>query len=154
MASQLSILGFAGSLRKGSFNKAILRAALEMAAPEAKLEVFDLEGIPLFNQDLENQPAARVSEFKKAIRTADALLIATPEYNYSMPGVLKNALDCASRPYGDNAGWETRRNHGCFHRYARHRESAVSFAPELRLFEHVSVKSSGSDGALCGREGR
>lgn len=103
MASQLSILGFAGSLRKGSFNKAILRAALEMAAPEAKLEVFDLEGIPLFNQDLENQPAARVSEFKKAIRTADALLIATPEYNYSMPGVLKNALDCASRPYGDNA---------------------------------------------------
>jgi chromate reductase len=102
MASKLSILGFAGSLRKGSYNKAILRAALELAPPEAKLEIFDLAGIPLFNQDLENQSVERVKEFKAAIRAADALLIATPEYNYSMPGVLKNALDVASRPYGDN----------------------------------------------------
>lgn len=102
MASKLSILGFAGSLRQGSFNKAILRAAQEMAPPEASLEIFDLAGIPVFNQDLENQPAEKVKEFKAAIRAADALLIATPEYNYSMPGVLKNSLDCASRPYGDN----------------------------------------------------
>jgi chromate reductase len=102
MASKLSILGFAGSLRQGSYNKAILRAALELAPPEAQLEIFDLAGIPLFNQDLENQPVERVKEFKAAIRAADALLIATPEYNYSMPGVLKNALDVASRPYGDN----------------------------------------------------
>jgi chromate reductase len=103
MASKSSILGFAGSLRQGSFNKAILKVAQEMVPSEANLEIFDLAGIPLFNQDLENQPAQRVIEFKAAIRAADALLIATPEYNYSMPGILKNALDNASRPYGDNA---------------------------------------------------
>jgi chromate reductase len=103
MASKLLILGFAGSLRQGSCNKAILRAAQEMVPSEAELQIFDLAGIPLFNQDLENQPAERVTEFKAAIRAADALLIATPEYNYSMPGVLKNALDNVSRPYGDNA---------------------------------------------------
>ena len=103
MTSKLSILGFAGSLRQGSYNKAILRAAQEMVPSEAKLEIFDLEGIPPFNQDLESQPAEKVTEFKAAVRAADALLIATPEYNYSMSGVLKNALDSASRPYGDNA---------------------------------------------------
>ncbi len=103
MASRLSILGFAGSLRKGSFNRAILRAAQELVPSEADMEIFDLAGIPLFNQDRENEPTERVQEFKAAIRAADALLIATPEYNYSMPGVLKNALDSASRPFGDNA---------------------------------------------------
>lgn len=103
MASELSILGFAGSLRRGSYNRAILKAAQEMVPSGAQLEIFDLEGIPPFNQDLENQPVKKVTEFKAAIRAADALLIATPEYNYSMSGVLKNALDCASRPYGDNA---------------------------------------------------
>jgi chromate reductase len=103
MASKLSILGFSGSLRQGSYNRAILRAAQEMVPSEAKMEIFDLAGIPLFSEDTENQPAEKVKEFKAAIRAADALLIATPEYNYSMPGVLKNALDNASRPYGDNA---------------------------------------------------
>ncbi len=97
------VLGFAGSLRKDSYNKALLRAALELAPKSMVLEIFDLEGIPPFNQDLEQQQPARVKEFKTKIRAADALLIATPEYNYSMPGVLKNAIDCASRPYGDNA---------------------------------------------------
>jgi chromate reductase, NAD(P)H dehydrogenase (quinone) len=103
MTSKLSILGFAGSLRQGSYNKAILRAAQEMVSAGAQLEIFDIAGIPLFNQDLEKEPAEKVREFKAAIRAADALLIATPEYNYSMPGVLKNALDNASRPHGDNA---------------------------------------------------
>jgi chromate reductase, NAD(P)H dehydrogenase (quinone) len=103
MTSKLSILGFAGSLRQASYNKALLRAAQEMVPPEAELKIFDLEGIPLFNQDLENQPTEKVKEFKGALRAADALLIATPEYNYSMSGVLKNALDVASRPYGESA---------------------------------------------------
>ncbi|MCX5811407.1 MAG: NAD(P)H-dependent oxidoreductase [Proteobacteria bacterium] len=98
----ISILGFAGSLRKGSFNKAILRAAVELLPEGAKLEIFDLKGIPPFNQDLEKQLPKRVKEFKEKIRAADAILIATPEYNYSVPGVLKNAIDWASRPYGDN----------------------------------------------------
>jgi chromate reductase len=103
MNTKISILGFAGSLRKGSYNKALLRAALEMIPGDAELEIFDLEGIPLFNQDMENQPPEKVKEFKVKIRAADAILIATPEYNYSIPGVLKNAIDTASRPYGDNA---------------------------------------------------
>jgi chromate reductase len=103
MIPKISILGFAGSLRKGSYNKSLLRAALEMVPAEVELEIFDLEGIPPFNQDLENQPPEKVKEFKARIRAADAILIATPEYNYSIPGVLKNGIDSASRPYGDNA---------------------------------------------------
>jgi chromate reductase len=102
MTNKLRIFGFAGSLRKGSFNKAILRAAGGLLPNDAELEIFDLEGIPPFNQDLEQQPPAKIKEFKAKIRAADALLIATPEYNYSMPGVLKNAVDWGSRPYGDN----------------------------------------------------
>jgi len=102
MASRVSILGFAGSLRRGSYNKALLRAAQEMLPEGAELEVFDLEGIPPFNQDLEGDPPEKVRQFKDRIRAADALLIAIPEYNYSIPGVLKNAIDAASRPYGDN----------------------------------------------------
>jgi len=103
MAPKISILGFAGSLRKGSYNKSLLRAALEMVPVGVELETFDLEGIPPFNKDMEHQQQEKVREFKAKIRAADAILIATPEYNYSMPGVLKNAIDSASRPYGDNA---------------------------------------------------
>jgi len=100
---KIRILGFAGSLRKGSYNKALLRAAAELAPSDVELVIFDISGIPPFNEDLENDPHERVREFKAAIRAADAILIATPEYNYSIPGVLKNAIDSASRPYGDNA---------------------------------------------------
>jgi chromate reductase len=103
MDRTVDILGFAGSLRKGSYNKALLRAALELAPRGARLDIFDIDGIPPFNQDLENQPSEKVKEFKAKIRAADAILIVTPEYNYSIPGVLKNAIDCASRPHGDNA---------------------------------------------------
>jgi chromate reductase len=103
MNKSITILGFAGSLRKGSYNKALLLAAMELMPEETKLEIFDLEGIPLFNQDLENQIPERVKEFKTKIKLADAILIASPEYNYSIPGVLKNAIDWASRPHGDNS---------------------------------------------------
>lgn len=103
MEKQIVILGFAGSLRKGSYNKALLRAAVELAPKDVKLEIFDLEGIPPFNQDLENGMPSKVKEFKAKVKVADAILIATPEYNYSFPGVLKNALDWASRPPGENA---------------------------------------------------
>jgi chromate reductase, NAD(P)H dehydrogenase (quinone) len=102
MADTLKVLGFAGSLRKSSFNKSLLRAAVELAPPGMTLETFDLDGIPLFNQDLEGNMPAKVKDFKARIRQADAVLIVTPEYNYSIPGVLKNAIDCATRPYGDN----------------------------------------------------
>lgn len=100
---KIKILGFAGSLRKASYNRAILSAAAELVPENAELEIFDLEGIPPFNEDLESNPPAKVTEFKAKIKAADAIVIATPEYNYSMPGVLKNAIDWASRPYGDNS---------------------------------------------------
>jgi chromate reductase len=103
MSDQLSILGFAGSLRKGSYNRALLRAAVELVPTRAKLETFELDEIPPFNADFESSPPEKVKEFKTKIRAADAILIVTPEYNYSVPGVLKNAIDWASRPYGDNA---------------------------------------------------
>ncbi len=103
MEDVVKILGFAGSLRKGSYNRSLLRAAQELVPRDAKLEIFDLDGLPFFNQDLEDQPTEKVKEFKAKIKASDAILIATPEYNYSIPGVLKNAIDCASRPYGDNA---------------------------------------------------
>jgi chromate reductase, NAD(P)H dehydrogenase (quinone) len=102
LEKQLKVLAFAGSLRKGSYNKALIRAAVQVAPPTVAIEVFDLEGIPPFNQDFEADPPQRVKEFKEKIRSADALLIATPEYNYSVSGVLKNALDCASRPRVDS----------------------------------------------------
>lgn len=103
MENVIKILGFAGSLRRGSYNKAILREAKKSAPQGMEIEIFDLEGIPPYNQDLDNDMPARVKEFKSKIRKSDAILIATPEYNYSMPGVLKNAIDWASRPPGDNA---------------------------------------------------
>jgi len=102
LEKQFKILAFAGSLRKGSFNKALIRAALELAPANVSIEVFDLEGIPLFNNDSVIDPPAKVVEFKEKIRNADALLIATPEYNYSISGVLKNAIDWASRPKEGN----------------------------------------------------
>ena len=103
MADQLKILGIAGSLRKASYNRGALRAAQQLCPEGATLEVFELDGIPPFNQDEEKNPPQKVIEFKQKIRSADAILFVTPEYNYGLPGVLKNAIDWASRPYGDNA---------------------------------------------------
>ena len=103
MELTVKILGFVGSLRKGSYNKALMRAAVELVPENASIAVFDLQGIPPFNQDLERQPPQIVKDFKAEIRKADAVLIASPEYNYSISGVLKNAIDWASRPHGDNA---------------------------------------------------
>ena len=98
----IKVLAFAGSLRKGSYNKALVRAAVEVKPDSVDIEVFDLEGIPPYNFDLEQQMPQKVVEFKDKIRAADALLIATPEYNFSVSGVLKNAIDWASRPKEGN----------------------------------------------------
>jgi chromate reductase len=100
--NKLKALGFAGSLRAGSYNKALLRSATDLLPEDMSLEIFDIDGIPAFNQDIEGDIPPKVKEFKAKIREADSILIATPEYNYSVPGVLKNAIDFAARPYGDN----------------------------------------------------
>jgi chromate reductase, NAD(P)H dehydrogenase (quinone) len=96
----LSFLGISGSLRKASFNTSLLRVAAELAPADVAVTIYDLGDIPLYNGDDEGSdgllPAAVVA-FRQAIAAADALLIATPEYNYSVPGVLKNAIDWASR---------------------------------------------------------
>src|SRR5690242_13902531 len=98
-AKKLRVLGFAGSLRSASYNRALIRAAQELAPPNMTIDVFDLAAIPLYNADVEAQGDPEpVAAFKQAIRGADALLIATPEYNHGVPGVMKNAIDWASRP--------------------------------------------------------
>ena len=103
MSKPINILGIAGSLRRQSYNRSALRAAQQLAPSGVTLTIFELDDIPGFNQDDEQNPPAKVVELKQQIRAADALLFVTPEYNYSVPGVLKNAIDWASRPYGDNA---------------------------------------------------
>ena len=91
-------LGISGSLRKASYNTALLRAAAELTPPGMTLESFDLAPLPMFNQDAEKPFPGAVVEFRTRLAQADALLIATPEYNSSISGALKNALDWASRP--------------------------------------------------------
>ncbi len=102
MEQPIKVLAFAGSLRRGSYNKALIRAAVNVKPDSMSIEVFDLEGIPPFNEDLISVAPAKVIEFKNKIRSSDALLIAIPEYNFSVSGVLKNALDWASRPKEGN----------------------------------------------------
>jgi chromate reductase len=105
MNSEIRILGISGSLRQQSYNTAVLRAAVGLAPEGVAIETFELDGIPPFNQDEESSPPAKVLELKRSVRAADGILFVTPEYNYSVPGVLKNAIDWASRPYGDNV-WD------------------------------------------------
>lgn len=100
MSSTIHIVGFTGSLREKSYNAAALRAAQELLPADVELEIISTGDLPLYNQDLERDEPMAVRRFKEKIRQADALLIVTPEYNGSIPGVLKNALDWASRPTG------------------------------------------------------
>jgi len=99
----MRILGIAGSLRRGSHNRRLLRAAGDVLPPGADLVEWEgLGGLPIFDEDQETSPPPAVRELLDAIEQADAILIATPEYNASVPGGLKNALDWASRPFPEN----------------------------------------------------
>lgn len=103
MSNQIKILAFAGSLRKESYNKALIKIAQKVTPENAEIKVLDLEGIPLFNEDVEAQGLPeKVQDFRDKIESADALLIAAPEYNNFMSGVLVNALNWASRTIGDS----------------------------------------------------
>lgn len=101
-----SILGISGSLRKASFNTRLLHAAAALAPEDVSFTAATIEGIPLYNQDVEDAegiPPA-VTALKDAIRAADGVLLVTPEYNNSIPGVFKNAIDWLSRPPRESAG--------------------------------------------------
>ena len=100
----MTILGIAGSLREGSFNRGLIRAARAVAPDGVVVTEFDLRPIPPFDADVEREgDPTPVAALKQAIRAADAVLIATPEYNRGTSGVLKNAIDWASRPWGQNS---------------------------------------------------
>ena len=98
-AAPLNVVGIAGSLRRGSYNRGLIRAAVDLAPAGMRLSALDLADLPMFNADVEAEgDPDSVRRLKEAIGTADALLVATPEYNRCVPGVLKNAIDWASRP--------------------------------------------------------
>jgi chromate reductase len=104
VAPVFNVVGFAGSLRRASYNRALLRAAAEFAPPTLHVVIHELDGIPLYNADIEAAGAPpSVVQLRDAIRQADGLLIATPEYNYGVPGVLKNTIDWLSRPPRNSA---------------------------------------------------
>lgn len=98
MSETVRILGIAGSFRRGSDSRAAQRASTQLVPEDASLDIFELDGIPGFNQDEEQNPPAKVAELKRRIREAGAILIVTPEYNYSIPGVLKNAMFPINQP--------------------------------------------------------
>jgi len=98
-APPVNVLGISGSLRAGSFNTALLRAAAELLPPAMTLSVADISAVPLYNGDIEKEGfPAPVEELRRRVAEADAILIATPEYNFSIPGPLKNVIDWISRP--------------------------------------------------------
>lgn len=102
MASQLNTAVIVGSLRKESFSLKLARALTALAPPSLQLDVVTLNGLSLYNQDLDATPPADWVDFRDRVRKADAVLFVTPEYNRSVPGVLKNAIDVGSRPYGQS----------------------------------------------------
>ena len=100
MSTQPIIVAIAGSLRAHSVNRGVLRAIQGLLPAHIQMEMANIDTLPYFNMDLEQDEPASVSTFKVQLSQADAIIITTPEHNSSLPGVLKNALDWASRPYG------------------------------------------------------
>jgi len=105
MNNNKNVAVFVGSLRKDSLNRKMAKALVGLAQESLKLEIVEIGHLPFYNQDFEENPPKEVREFRQRIKSADAVLFVTPEYNRSVPAVLKNAIDIGSRPYGYNA-WE------------------------------------------------
>lgn len=96
---KIKVLAICGSLRKGSYNRMVLNEAIKLTPETMEITVAEIGDLPLFNQDLEMNPPVSVNRFREQVKNADALLFVTPEHNYSVPAVLKNALEWGSRPY-------------------------------------------------------
>jgi chromate reductase, NAD(P)H dehydrogenase (quinone) len=103
MSTTRTVAVLVGSLRKESFNRKLAKAVIAMAPPTLKLEIVEIAQLPFFNPDHEADPPQAVREFKQRLESFDAVLFVTPEYNRGVPGVLKNAIDVASRPYGKSS---------------------------------------------------
>jgi len=103
MSAVRDIAVFVGSLRKESLNRKLAKALEELAPSSLKLDIVEIGQLPLYNQDFDEDPSPVYVEFRARVRAADGVLFITPEYNRSVPGALKNALDVASRPYGQSA---------------------------------------------------
>ncbi len=103
MKNTYNVAVLVGSLRKGSLSRRVANALAELAPPRLKLGIVEIGQLPHYNQDLDEDPPASFTEFRGRIKASDAVLFVTPEYNRSVPGVLKNALDVGSRPYGQSA---------------------------------------------------
>lgn len=101
-SKEITIAGFGGSFRKGSYNWMLLKEAQRLMPPSSRLEIADISGIPLYNQDNENEDNIHITNFRNAIKNSDGFLVVTPEYNFSIPGYLKNAIDSISRPSNMN----------------------------------------------------
>ena len=100
---QLKVLTLVGGISKNSINKELYNAIKGVTPQNLELSTFDISELPFFSQDIENDPPGKVKDLKNLIQSSDAILFITPEYNRSIPGVLKNAIDWASRPYGTSA---------------------------------------------------
>jgi chromate reductase len=103
MNKNCSVAVFVGSLRKESLNRKMAKALIQLAQESLKLEIVEIGHLPFYNQDLEENPPQEWREFRQRVKSADAVLFITPEYNRSVPAVLKNAIDVGSRPYLENA---------------------------------------------------
>lgn len=100
MESKLKIVGICGSLRKKSINRTLLEAVKEYIPENVRFEIVEIDDLPFFNQDCEANPPNEIIQFRNKVKNADAIIFATPEYNYSISAVLKNAIEWGSRPYG------------------------------------------------------
>lgn len=103
MSHEYSVAVVVGSLRKDSYNRKVARALAELAPSHLKLKIVEIGDLPLYNEDVEADAPQAWTRFRDEIRASDAVLFVTPEYNRSMPGCLKNAIDVGSRPYGKSA---------------------------------------------------
>jgi chromate reductase len=101
--NQKNIAVLVGSLRKASFNRKMAHNLAALAPPSLKLEILEIGQLPLYNEDLDETPPKEWTEFRDRLKAFDGVLFITPEYNRSVPGVLKNAIDVGSRPYGQSA---------------------------------------------------
>ena len=103
MTQQIQAAIIVGSLRKESFNRMVAKALIAVAPKSVSLEILEIGQLPMYNQDLDDSPPKEWTDFRNRLLHFDAVIFVTPEYNRSVPGVLKNAIDVASRPYGQNA---------------------------------------------------